>query len=245
MSYGTPRHQVVLGGCVLAAFAAFAISLVIWMRADPRLLGTTRTLLARLPERSGLQIGDPVEIDGVRVGTVRSIRREVVGGAVSFLIRCEASSTAEPLQWLGPASRARARTANLLGDVVLSIAGDAEGRGWEEGRVIPGDASPSFDRVLADVEAATASVRSITAELESALGAKDASGLSRAEVVARAVERTTASLERFAAGAAPNGAGGLAELLSELATSAANLRQITEDVRTVTARVRTFFGPGN
>ena len=56
MSYGTPRHHLVLGGGVLVAFAAFAIALFVWMRADPRLLGSTRAILARLPERSGLQI---------------------------------------------------------------------------------------------------------------------------------------------------------------------------------------------
>lgn len=242
---GAQRPQIVLGAAVLATFVAIAIAIALWISSDPRLLGATRSLLARLPERSGLQIGDPVEIDGVRVGSVKAIHREVEGGAASFLVRCDVHADAEPLSWLGPASRARARTANLLGDVVLSIAGDAGGAGWDAERPIPGEASPSFDRVLADVEAATSSVRAITAELEEVLGAEDARGLSRAEAIARSIARTTATLERFAAGEGPSGEGGLVRLLGELATSATNLRQITEDVRVVTTRVRTFFGPGN
>lgn len=242
MNYGTSRLQIVLGSFVLAAFLAIAVAVLVWMRSDPRLFGTTRVLQARLPEHSGLQIGDPVEIDGVRVGTVKTIRREVNAGVSSFLIRCAVRSDAEPLTWLGPASRARARTANLLGDVVLSISGDADGHGVEDDYAIPGEASPSFDRVLADVEAATSSVRAMTSDLEMALGTRDATGVARAERIAQSVERTTAALEQFAAGSAGDQVGGLAELLKELGTSASNLRQITEDVRTVTARVRSFFG---
>lgn len=245
MSYETPRYQVLLGSLVLAAFLAISAVVLIWMRSDPRLFGKTRALVASLPERSGLQIGDPVEIDGVRVGTVKSIRREVSARVAHFLVRCDVLAEEDALSWLGPASRARARTANLLGDVVLSISGDAEGHGIAATFVVPGEASPSFDRVLEDVQAATASVRSITHELDSALGVRDASGVPRAEVIARSVARSTAALEHFVAGDPERGSGGLGKLLEELSSSASNLRQITEDVRAVTARVRSFFGPGN
>ena len=80
------------------------------------------------------------------------------------------------------------------------------------------------------------------AELEQALSAPTEEGVPRAEAVARSVRRTVAALERLVAGTNDQEGGRVAELLAELTASATQLREITEDIKAVTAKVRSFFG---
>ncbi|MCB9881187.1 MAG: MCE family protein [Planctomycetes bacterium] len=264
MSAAYKPHEVWLGASVLVAFSTLTVLSFVLAANDPQLFGETRVLHVKMPGRGGLTIGDRVEIDGVPVGTVSRMRRGVDAEGIYFLIDAKVPRDHEALAWLGPGSRARVRTANVLGDTILSITGDDEGGTFAPDAIIEGVPTPGIDEIVTDLQASAATLRSLFERFHQATGAPGDGQPDRLEVITSAIvtlaENSASSSELLAEriptfldqlGQMAKRIEGLVGTLTTpgegeehpaLVEIVRNLHALSGDAAFVAAQVRTSFG---
>ena len=121
--------ETAVGLFIVAGFLSFAFLAI--KLGDVQILQSDRySVTARFDSVSGLRLGAPVEIAGVRVGTVSDIRVDPkkYEAVVELKIQPEVS--------LPKDSMASVRTAGIIGDKFIKITPGAEADSLKEGSVI-------------------------------------------------------------------------------------------------------------
>ncbi len=227
-----------VGGLVLVALLVFAVGLFVIGERN-NLFSLKNTYFARFGSVSGLNDGSPVQLNGVKVGTVRRVVLPEDPG--ESRIRVEFSLDRRYAERVRADSEASIKTIGLLGDKYVEISS-----GTSAAAIIPSggevSAAPSsIDALVASGEDVMANVIEISASLKVLLArAERGEGvlgqlLADTETGAHVTDKVMATLDsvQHAAERIESGAGVLPRLITDaaladrLASSVAHLEAVT------------------
>lgn len=148
--------------------------------------GERLEIAARLPSVAGLDEKSPVRIAGVRVGTVEEVGLDDDNRPIVRI-------SLQPDIELHRGSTARIASLGMLGDSYLEIVpGDPGAPLLEDGAVLSGAASPSFDQVMRSAATIGDDVQEITASLRATIGGPE--GAARLDEIVTNLQEMTRSL---------------------------------------------------
>jgi phospholipid/cholesterol/gamma-HCH transport system substrate-binding protein len=160
-----------VGLLVLAALAVAAVGIAL-IGEESSLFRRKNRYFARFRSVSGLNPGSPVQLNGVKVGTVREVVLPEDPG--ESLIRVEIAIDRRYAARVRGDSQARINTLGLLGDKYVEIASGSEAAALvDEGSEIPAASGTAVDALvesggdaMANVTEISASLRDILARME-------------------------------------------------------------------------------
>ena len=162
--------QLKVGTVVLAAIGILTVAIV-KLGDAAHLFARRYTLVAILPNASGLRVGGGVQIAGQLSGTVRSIEFLPVDNDTTRNLRVVVEIDEAAQQQVRADSRARLRTLGLLGDKVLDISpGTARYNALRAGDTLRLAQSLDYDAVLQQASGAVGDLVQLTADLRTITG---------------------------------------------------------------------------
>jgi phospholipid/cholesterol/gamma-HCH transport system substrate-binding protein len=162
--------QLKVGVVILTAIGILTVA-VLRLGDAAHLFNRRYTLVAILPNASGLRVGGGVQIAGQLSGTVRAIDFLPVDNDTTRNLRVEVEIDESAQQQVRADSRARLRTLGLLGDKVLDISpGTQRYNVLRAGDTLRLSQSLDYDAVLQQASGAVGDLVQLTADLRSITG---------------------------------------------------------------------------
>ena len=217
------RRQLKVGALVVAALAVVAIAVFV-IGKDDRLFGRKATYFVRFDSVSGVSDGSPVQLDGVVVGSVRTVHlsQDIRQNEISVWLEIDR-------RWAGRIrgdSAAKIKTLGLLGDRYIAInSGTPEFPQVAIGGEIPTAAQTSVDQLISSGEDVMQNVVQISHSLTHILDRMDkgegflgklTTDSPEGEALGTSLQSTTDSLKGFA-DKLENGRGPLSRLIEDQA----------------------------
>jgi phospholipid/cholesterol/gamma-HCH transport system substrate-binding protein len=162
--------QLKVGVVILAAIGILTVA-VLRLGDAAHLFARRYTLVAILPNASGLRVGGGVQIAGQLSGTVRAIDFLPVDNDTTRNLRVELEIDEVAQQQVRADSRARLRTLGLLGDKVIDITpGTQRYNVLRAGDTLRLAQSLDYDAVLQQASGAVGDLVQLTADLRTITG---------------------------------------------------------------------------
>jgi phospholipid/cholesterol/gamma-HCH transport system substrate-binding protein len=163
--------EVSVGALILAALAVLAVGVVL-VGQESNVFRLKNRYVIRFEAVGGLSTGNPVQLDGVAVGSVERVHLSEDPGQKD--IEVVVSIDRRYAERIRTDSLARIRTLGLLGDKFVEItSGTPGGAKLEDGEQIPAAPATSVDELLASGEDVMANVTAITFSLRNILERMD------------------------------------------------------------------------
>ena len=193
-----------------------ALTLVIWgvtWLSDMRLARKRRSYVARFSDVGGLASGDPVSVNGVKLGKVTDIRLRASGGVdVLFAIDRAVRITRK--------SNVNVRNTGLMGEKLIAIELAEDGPVYAEKDTIPGYYESGVPEVISQMGDALHSLQRVSDQVDRILALAEERGTLR---------RTLHNVE-----------GASTDLEAAVRENREDLRAITGNLREVSSQLRTL-----
>jgi phospholipid/cholesterol/gamma-HCH transport system substrate-binding protein len=160
------RYEIQVGLTVLAALAVLGWG-VLWLRGY-QASAKTRVWHVSFPQTGGLGKGDEVQVNGIRMGSVREMHLRGDHVIVDLVLDETVLVTRD--------SKVIVRNVGLMGEKVIAVDLRATGAPWAERDTIPGEYEKGIPEVMGDVALTIESVSELTGQLTKLAGTADRSG---------------------------------------------------------------------
>lgn len=160
------RYEIQVGLTVLAALVVLGWG-VLWLRGY-QASSKTRVWHVSFPQTGGLGQGDEVQVNGIRMGSVKDMRLRGDHVIVDLMLDEQVVVTRD--------SKVIVRNVGLMGEKVIAVDLLATGAPWTERDTIPGEYEKGIPEVMGDVALTIESVSGLTDQLTKLAGTADRKG---------------------------------------------------------------------
>lgn len=160
------RYEIQVGLTVLASLVVLGWG-VLWLRGY-QASAKTKVWHVSFPQTGGLGEGDEVQVNGIRMGSVKQMQLRGDHVIVDLMLDERVVVTRD--------SRVIVRNVGLMGEKVIGVDLRATGAPWTERDTIPGEYEKGIPEVMGDVALTIESVSELTDQLTKLAGTADRKG---------------------------------------------------------------------
>ncbi len=166
------KTEIQVGLTVLVAIGLLLWGIA-WLGSTVRSMGQ-QTWHVSFPDASGLAEGNEAQVNGVKNGSVKSLKLAGAHVMVDLTLSKEIHLT--------KSSQVVIRNVGLMGDKVIAVDYEPDGERWSPGDTIPGVVEKGLPEVMAELGGATSGITAVSSQLDTLALAMSEHGGMRATV---------------------------------------------------------------